>query len=326
MAKSPYAELPEPLKSQLPIMFSSYPFLKEINPSSWFVWNDHSYKNYTTKVCHSDMRWLDTGFDELITAVPNSSEIDLEYIRMLIRGPFRSFSDLIKLERVKSIYYLHCLALDKWPANVLMNFCIASRVPIEFEYFIPPWAERCNAGFDPTLAYLLTCSYGSTRNKTQFPTRTFDIHRSNHMWFDPASKWSNILNGIIEEPSVSYKEKPAAATPTNIIWGRCNDYSKLMLMTDKEIAEFYTQPIQVYEPPKQPKQVAPKKFNPYQVIQEMQVGAAPPPMPLGAVLEDINLAVAQWQLFQPEPEPQPDGIFIDDPEEPDDEFGFEDDD
>lgn len=251
MAKSPYADVPEPLKSQLPGLFQTYPNLKDTSPSSWIQWGEGIVKSYHSKVCHQDMEWQGPGYDELVTAVPKNDEVSLEYIRMLIRGPFRSVSDLIKLDRIKTNYYLHCLSLSKWPANVLFNFCIASRVPIEFEYLLSPWAKRCELGFDPMLSFLLTYSYGAI-DGVQSNERTFKFDRPGHLWFDAASSWSALLSGVMEKQSKPYKTNPGDCKPTNIIWGWSNDYAKLKSMTDEEIAEFYHQPIQVYEQPAPP--------------------------------------------------------------------------
>lgn len=204
-------------------------------------------------ICHAQMCYDGEGWNDMITAVPKHDELSLEYLRMLVRGPFRSMSDLIKIDRIKDNYYLHLMSLDKWPANVLMNFCIASRTPIEFDFLLSNWAKRCEAGFEPTLAFLLTYSYGyDPYSKKQHTGRSFNMHRSGHMWLDPASKWSNILNGLFEGASKPFKTHPQSSRPTNIIWGHCADYTALQKMTDDEIAAFYTQPVQILEPPPKP--------------------------------------------------------------------------
>lgn len=260
MAKSPYADVPEPLKSHLPAMFASYPSLCVSTPSSWVVWNKDTSRAYSSIVCHSKMRYETLNFDELVTAVPNNAEVALEYLRMLIRGPFRSMSDLIKLDRVGTNYYLHCLHLDKWPANVLMNFCIASRVPIEFKHMLEPWAKYCGAGYDPVLAFLLVYSYG---DDTIYKVRNFGQCRGGHLWLDPSSSWLNVLNGTMEAKSSSYKTNPSQSLPTNKIWGHSKDYTTLMTMTDEQIAEFYNVPIQVYEKPAPTKKALFNKIPPY---------------------------------------------------------------
>lgn len=268
MAKSPYADLPEVLKTHLPAMFKTYPDLSQPHPSSWFYWTGDKVKAHNLEICHAQMVYDAAGWDEMVTAVPKNDELSLEYLRMLVRGPFRSMSDLIKLDRVGNNYFLHLLSLDKWPGNVLMNFCIASRIPIEFQFLLSPWAKRCEAGFDPTLAFLLTYSYGyNGYTEKQYDGRSFVMHRPGHMWLDPASNWTNILNGMFEGVSKPFKTHPKDSRPTNCIWGICQDYKLLLKMTDDEIAAFYTQPIQILEPPKPPPAKQPKKKppNPYNI-------------------------------------------------------------
>lgn len=262
-------------------MFASYPKLGPPSPSSYIMWSKENATAVNGAVCHSKMPLLSLAYDNLVTAVPNNSEIALEYIRMLIRGPFRSMSDLIRLDRVGTNYYLHCLNIGIWPANVLMNFCIASRVPIEFKHFLEPWAKRCDAGYDPILAFLLTYSYGDSGPVFDYKyntdgERTFSVQRPGHLWFDPASNWLNIMHGVIEKPSVSYRTRPYACLPTNIIWGHSGDYQKLKTMSDEEIAEFYETPIKIYEKPEPP---APKVNkiklnNPYAFPNAEQMQAA----------------------------------------------------
>jgi hypothetical protein len=263
LAKSPYHDLPAVLQKHLPQMFQSYPNLRTATPSSWFAWTEDKVVAHNKAICHADLLHDGDGWDEMITAVPKNDELSLEYLRMLIRGPFRSMSDLIKLDRIKDNYFLHLLSLDKWPANILMNFCIASRVPIEFHFMLDTWSSRCEIGFDPTLAWLLTYSYGSKIDNQQFNTRTFSIHRPGHMWLDPASNWKNILAGHMEKVSRPFKTHPFDSTPTNIIWGHCSDYQKLQSMTDEEISVFYEQPIKVFEAPPPPPPPPPiKKYKP----------------------------------------------------------------
>lgn len=288
-------------------MFSTYPKLSSPVPSSWFAWTGDRVLSGNAEICHAKIVHYNPGLDELITAVPNNTEVGLEYLRMLIRGPFRSMSDLIKLDRIKDNYYLHCLSLGKWPANVLMNFCIASRVPIEFKYLLTSWAKRCEAGFDPTLAFLLTYSYGGDSNGVQSNIRNFTIHRSGHIWLDPASSWSNILHGVIENQSRMYKTHPNDCRPTNCIWGHCSDYKQLVKMDDDEIAAFYTQPVQVFEKPKIPEPVVKPKWNANPAA--ALFGGAPGQVnnfQLGAMPIQFEQIEPQQPLQQLEPADEPD--------------------
>lgn len=294
MAKSPYAELPEPLNTHLPALFKSYSELRVEKPSSWFAWTKDKVVSNILCICHANMCYDGAGYDNLITAVPQSDGLSLEYLRMLIRGPFRSYSDLIKLDRFGNDYFLHLLSLDKWPANVLMNFCIASRVPIELKSFLTPWANRCDEGFDPVLAFLLV-----------YKSKNFSIPGPDHLWFDPGSSWSNILCGTFQSVSRPFKTHPQDSRPTNLIWGHSDDYKKLLTMSDVEIAEFYKQPIQILEPPEPPKvkiakiKNAPNYFGD-QLLAYQQAAIAP----------------NQWAAIQAVPQPP---VGYQQPEPPDEE-------
>lgn len=333
MAKSPYDELPEVLKDHLPPMFASYPRLCKSTPSSWFAWTNGRVLAYNAAICHALMSDATPGLDEMITAVPKSDDLSLEYLRMLVRGPFRSMSDLIKLDKLGSNYFLHLTSLDKWPANVLMNFCIASRIPIEFHYLLSSWSERCEKGFNPTLAWLLTYSYGTKYGtETQFAERTFDMARPGHMWLDPSSDWKNLLCGTFVEVSKPYKTHPYDIRPTNSIWGHCNDYQQLCKMTDEQIAEFYSTPIQVLEllpvpmpkaikKPLGPIQGQPMFYNPFEI-------QLPPVIAPHANPNHINNFQAvlindgpNWVILNAEPQPQPEGEL-----ENDEDWNFEEDD
>ena len=327
MAKSPYADLPEVLKKNLPAMFKSYPNLNTDNPSSWFVWADDKVKSYNATICHARMCYDGTGWMNMITAVPKNDQLSLEYLRMLIRGPFRSLSDLIKLDRVGKNYYLHLLSLNKWPANVLMNFCIASRVPIEFDYLLPVWAKRCEVGFDPTLAFLLTYSYDGCMYYTnqQHTYRSFNMARSGHMWLDPKSNWLNILDGTFENVSKPFNTHPGDSRPTNIIWGYCNDHKKLVDMTDEQIAEFYQQPIKIFEPPPPPAPKPKKMGHGYVYGQGLVMPALPADLNIAVqnILYDPNIQGA-WGLAQPDmPQPQHAEPFHDPDDDFDDDLEYE---
>ncbi len=330
MAKSPYAELPGPLKQKLPAMFASYPNLNKDKPSSWIMWSGEKVVDFTLDICHAKMAHASSGWDEMVTAVPNSSEVALEYLRMLVRGPFRSMSDLIRLDRVKDNYYLHLLSLSKWSANVLMNFCIASRVPIEHKFMLEPWAKRCELGFNPTLAFLLTYSYGSDANQKIGTERDFSFYRSGHMWLDPSSSWSQIIQGVITGQSASYKIRPASCRPTNVIWGHCKDYVQLKLMSDDEISEFYTQPIEVYEKPPIP--VVKKKlpFNYINAVGEINAAQAAgavnfvnqimpggPAHPFPDIHDEVELNVQAPLAHAPNDQPEPfEGFWQENEDEP----------
>jgi len=327
-AKNPLSLLPDGVvKANLPEFFKSYPSLCAASPSSWFAWSIDEKKviAHNNHVCHANLCYDGPGFDELITAVPYSDELSLEYIRMLIRGPFRSVSDLIRLERLGNKYFLRCLNLDRWPGNVLMNFCIATRVTIEHRFILEPWGERCEKGFDPVLAFLLTYSYGSSRGYNGCACiigthRSFDHWRTAHFWLDPSSNWSNILQGNMVGLSKSFKIAPEDSRPTNCIWGVCKDYIKLKAMTDDEIAAFYTMPVQKLEAPEPMplSKTAPKK-KPVPFLYQFPAGQFNPniwPQPMPQFNAQLQQPIHDEEPIPNELEEQPDIDDFDDEPDP----------
>lgn len=237
------------LKKNLPQLFKSYPNLSSGMPSSYFLWSDEPpvTADFFTKVCHADMNMLSPGFDHLVTACPKSDEISLAYQQMLIHGPFRALSDLIGLHKVGDNYYLLCSELGKWPANVLYNFCIASRVPLEYPDYLPYWAELVQAGYDQTLAFLLSYSVrGDSSQKYR------DFPRQNHLWVDPASNWRNILTGEMVKMAPSFKDYPKGCNPCNVIWGNWIDYGKISSMSAEEVSAYLELKIEVPAAPPPP--------------------------------------------------------------------------
>lgn len=222
---------------QLKELIESYPTLTPESPSSWFVWSDTPGtppKSYSALICHADMRYTHTGYDHLVTAVPKNGKISLKYIRMLIHGPFRAFSDLISLVSTKDGYYLQCDELKKWPANVLFNFCIASRAPIEFGYQINGWEELLGQGYPEVLAFLL--SHSMKGEKFNYGRR-FPDH--GHYWFDPSSDWRRIIDGTPDLTGLNYHDFPNAVTPTNAIWGKSQDFQVVQKLDNIKAAEYF---------------------------------------------------------------------------------------
>lgn len=237
MAKT-IQKLPDNVIEVLPALFQTYPKLNQSTPSSWIVWkNDGEVKQRYSAICHASMATDGPGWDELITAVPQSNSISLGYQRMLINGPFRAFSDLISLSKSEDFYYLHCSKLDKWPANVLFNYCIATRLPIEWNHYLPLFNELVEKGFDQTLAFLL--SY-ATRGKGETEWN-FPFH--GHMWLDAASDWTRVLSGDMTKLSTSFKERPQGCRPCNAIWGHSEAHNEFRGKTFEEVAEFFNVPI-----------------------------------------------------------------------------------
>lgn len=231
------AETNIPPALQLKSLLASYPNLDEMNPSSWFVWSenpDYPPKLWDSLICHADMRYTHAGYDYLVTAVPKNDNVSLSYLRMLIHGPFKSVSDLIFLTKVKDQHYLMCSNLERWPAPVLFNFCIASRVPTEFPDKLDGWKKLVSEGYPEVLAF---CMSHSTGGKPFKDKRYFPEH--GHDWFDPSSDWNRIIEGTPDLTAKDYKSSPGSITPCNVIWGKSHAYELIAKLDDIKTAEFF---------------------------------------------------------------------------------------
>lgn len=301
----------------LPEMFATYASIKRdiANPSSFILWNNETgaSKACFLRVCHADMRYgaVDIKPDEMVTAIPFTDEIDLFYQRMLLSGPFRAVADHIELKTGGTrgkYHYAHITDLGTFPANVLNNYCIATRLPIEHSHLLPMFEKMLEKGYDETFSILLSFSRSGKINGPR--TMALGGTNSNHMWFDSSSNWANLLKGNFEKPSRPYKFNPLDTIPANSIWGTDADMARKMrgIGDDEEIAELFGFGLKKAVPtPFVPNKIkrnsvklkpnaAAALFN--EAVQAMQAGAQP-----GAMAVDIEVAQppgmhpAQW-VFQ----------------------------
>lgn len=250
--------------------------------------------DFYSKVCHAELKYLDPGFDNLVTAVPKTDEVSLAYLQMLINGPFKAFSDLIGLHKLGDNYYILCSTLGKWPANVLYNFCIATRVPIEYPAYLPYWKELVDKGFNPALAFLL--SY-SVRGEPKLKHRVFPA--AHHLWLDPSSDWNNILNGEMSNMTPAFKEYPKGCEPCNVIWGTSKDYTQISMMSAEEVCEYFKTPIEVPAPPPALKK---KDFNKYIKMQlDAQAAVMQAAVQPAQGANPVGGPGLQWQWVAPPP-------------------------
>lgn len=252
-------------KAGLKVLFESYTSINvdKGQPSSYMLVRDEPayVKTYCLVACHAGMKNVDPNvFDRLVTAVPKAAKNDLAYLSMLINGPFRCISDLIHLiqDAETGLWYLECTDLDKWPADVLYNFCIASRVSIEWPHLLDYWASLVTLGYDPTLAFLIS---QSNSGKEFAGERAWDF--DHHMWFDASSDWRLILKGDPATIAPSFKSSPPSCIPCNRIWGSSADYIKLLTATDKEIAQFFDMEPVVPAPPLPKPELKLNQVNPH---------------------------------------------------------------
>lgn len=260
-----------PLDEALNKMFGRYP-TQANGPSSYILINKAEPKAvqlHLGEACHMSMVYAHPNlWDVCLTACPNTDEISLAYIRMLINGPFRAFSDSISIETVDKNHYIKIDNLDTIPGNVVYNFCIATRIPIEHRFFLDPFADFLGRGVNPTLAFLLSyqVSIQAGVKGQEGPTALRANYNSNHMWYDSTSLWSNLLKGEMDQKVFSppYKKSPTDGRPCNNIWPKYNRFSgkvefKPENLTVEEICEYFELPIAL---PKASPKKRRKKFNP----------------------------------------------------------------
>lgn len=300
------------VEEYLPKMFSSYSELNgDDEVSSWIVWSNETdkVKIQLNEVCHAKLWSHDPGFTDLITAVPVADEVSLAYLRMLIHGPFKAMGDLISLEQQGEYHYLHCSDLDKWPANVLYNFCIASRVPIEHEYLLAGWHTLCKQGYDQVLAFLLSYSYGGNlkAKKRDFPNLC-------HFWFDPSSNWKCILSGSCDTSEVSFKKNPKRSIPCNVIWGKDPDAYRMSAKSNQQISDLHGLAVEVLKIPEKPKKaIKPVKIQHQHILEQVNwqplAAAAWPQNPGANAAEWAQAIIAnpagEIALHLPQQQPQP---------------------
>lgn len=205
-------------------LVDTYDKLNSETPSSYVIFNDEftMVKEFFVEVCHADLcspYKVSPGYTTLLTAMPKVDELSNQYINWLIAGPFRSMQDKISIHEYADSYYIKCSRLAEWPANVLYNFCIATRVPIEKPDYLYVWKSLMDHGVDVNLAFALSpYTYAGLNTPIQSPGPVCN----NHMWFDSASSIINITKGTFDPNGVSkpsFFAKPTACSPTNVIWG-----------------------------------------------------------------------------------------------------------
>jgi hypothetical protein len=332
-------------KIHLNKLFETYEKIDSNFPSSWFLFNNEGKFQLSSRVaCHSALTYDGAiEWDDLVTAVPYSNEIDIAYIRMLMHGPFKAYSDLISLNKQGDNYYLHLTDLDKFPANVMYNFCVASRIPIEHKQLLEPWFKGVQLGYDPTLSFLL--SY-STNGKPFRLKRNFngDENQTNHFWFYKHADWKRILTGDMQRVSPPYKQAPDTCRPTNHIWGTARYHEEFANLEAEKISELLGLPIQppAADPVPPPILIKKKPFHPNnyaqiqaameQIIQNQAVAPQqipPAPLDMAAVQHVQGLMaglgenpIPEWNFGEQHvpAEPQPAGPWDDLDEDEEDQF------
>ncbi len=195
------------------------------SPAKWVMIRPQGdFINPDPKVCHADLQRHRSGqYNEMLLACPMNDANSIQYLNWLIEHPFKQFNHLIKLVKLpKDVYYIHVTGLDEFPANALMNLCIATRTPIEFHERIDSWAKLIKLGVSPSLAILLAAFSDpdqeilSLQDKLTCNGQPYP----NHWWFDINSYWRNLLKAEMVNLLKPYMKNPSDCLPTNLIWGK----------------------------------------------------------------------------------------------------------
>lgn len=238
-------------------LINSYEELNPASPSSWVLISNNPNFNPDVqlgRICHANMRHATKNkWDEAYLAVPKTDKLSMKYIRWLIAGPFQQFKKHIRLHKIldevlgvcDGKYYIHVTGLDKLPANVLYNFCIASRAPIEFRPTLELWDNLMGLGVPPNLAIILA---GFSSIDT--PITSLDDHllcvgpqHVGHWWLDLSLNWNTVLTNTPTEFSSPFKVYPHGCTPTNCIWGfgSSQDTYEKFKLSIRELMEMFHQ-------------------------------------------------------------------------------------
>lgn len=192
-----------------------------------------------TNYCHKQLRYADPDYyDQMITSYPKDDEFFFDFIKnTLYRKWSEHFHREIDPETEKP--YIRVTGLDTLPANVLQNFCIASRMPVEFPQDILRMKTLISAGLHPVIAFALrqARAIDKVTANTNIDQRIEVI--SLFQDHSPITNTSSLRRLVSCDPhllSGPYKSNPKSVTPTNCIWGETEDLRKLK---GKTIREFW---------------------------------------------------------------------------------------
>lgn len=286
-------------------VIESYPKLDRGSPSSWAVFNDDLtlHNSHISQICHAGLNLELPGiYDTLITAAPFHKKA-LDYYRWLCSGPFRAYSDLISLERHEASgeLFFRCSNLDKWPSNVLKDFCIATRVPIESMCVIPRWECFVSVGMDKSLAFMVAHRVGINpwaegRWGFKEPDLSGDpwvfvpklsTNLWEHMWLNVTSDWSRVIRGEMDLDKVvkvSYKADPTKCDRCNIIWGLTAhaDHMALQNKNMEELHKHFNLPVNKIDPNAKPAK-KPRKSKATIVLEELMHDEFEPEVAMPAI-------------------------------------------
>lgn len=189
------------------------------SPCSTVFFDDTGSRESLIDACHSSVQLSYTKYNNLVTSLPNSTPIDLAYYQMLLDIPFKNFTNHFSIEKTEDgHYYALVRDIPKIPPQVLYNFVIATRTPVEWSfYWFEKWSKLCKAGVNPMLAFILSTNKLSGTKGNDPLVWTFKDRSGSdwHFWFDKNVDWSNLLTASVTLHTYG-------CTPCNTIWGSNN--------------------------------------------------------------------------------------------------------
>lgn len=218
----------------------SYPRLNKTSCCSYGVISDdgiHSKSNIL-HVCHFQLPMSAYNtYDQLITSYPVKDEVDLKFFNFMKNYLYKKWTSYILLEQTEDDkYYIRVTNLSEFPANVLYNLCICSRIIVERPQYLQFWDELVTLGVNNALAFAL-CRCTLQCPDKPLLDRTIDtIGNDNHHWpFYTRLNLANLIANDLVDVSKDYKLDPRKCIPTNTIWG---DHHHLRSAIGKTLREF----------------------------------------------------------------------------------------
>jgi len=219
----------ELLDEEAESLIKSYPELCDGSPSSYtFLGPNEFVYRIRNAVCHSALNVFDgkTKTTDLITACPFKTDSPaMNFVRWLIDGPFQQWKSNFILRKLKDDYYLHIKDLKSVPANVMYNFIIASRRPIELPFIYDHWENLVQNGVDPALAAIISECTNIVELSVEAvdfdntPLSVVGINYPGHQWFTANVEYLRIKNADPNN-NLFNKSYPAlgSCTPADLIW------------------------------------------------------------------------------------------------------------
>lgn len=215
---------------------------ENINPYSCcsygFVTNDDNLSiRHLLHVCHARLTLsIHSEYDQLLTSFPVKDDVDLKFFDFMKNVLYRKWSKYIHLEQTKDEkFYIRIDRLSEVPANIVMNFCICSRIVVERRWVLNNWHKLVLKGVHPSFA-LAVCRCSADFEKEDFLDQTIKSAGSDfeHWPFYLVADMNLLITADPINISSNFKSSPGAALPTNVLWGDAKSLRGLLGSTLRE--------------------------------------------------------------------------------------------